>query len=157
MNIDDRLTDLGLALPKPMNTEHLPFQLAKIDGTTMYLAGHIPTDLNGVMTKQLGKVGAEITPDEGYQIARQAALGLLATIKQTLGSLDRVASWLHLFGMVNVAPGFKAIPPIINGASDVILDVFGPVDGSHTRSAIGVAELPFGVPVELEAQIKVKL
>ena len=64
---------------------------------------------------------------------------------------------LHLFGMVNVAPGFNAIPPVINGASDLILEVFGPVVGAHTRSAVGMAELPFGVPVELEAKIKIKL
>ena len=123
----------------------------------MFLAGHVPTDQNGNVAKPLGKVGGEVGPEEAYQIARQAALGLLATIKQTLGGLDRVASWLHLFGMVNVAPGFNAIPPVINGASDLILEVFGPEVGSHTRSAVGMAELPFGVPVELEAQIKIKL
>ena len=107
----------------------------------MFLAGHVPTDQNGNVAKPLGKVGDEVAPEEAYQIAR----------------LDRVASWLHLFGMVNVAPGFNAIPPVINGASDLILEVFGPEVGSHTRSAVGMAELPFGVPVELEAQIKIKL
>ena len=157
MSIDDRLIELSIDLPSPMNTAKLPFQLAKIDGTTMFLAGHVPTDQNGNVAKPLGKVGDEVAPKEAYQIARQAALGLLATIKQTLGGLDRVASWLHLFGMVNVAPGFNAIPPVINGASDLILEVFGPEVGSHTRSAVGMAELPFGVPVELEAQIKIKL
>ena len=125
MSIDDRLIELSIDLPSPMNTAKLPFQLAKIDGTTMFLAGHVPTDQNGNVAKPLGKVGDEVAPEEAYQIARQAALGLLATIKQTLGGLDRVASWLHLFGMVNVAPGFNAIPPVINGASDLILEVFG--------------------------------
>ena len=139
MSIDDRLIALSIDLPSPMNTTKLPFQLAKIDGTTMFLAGHVPTDQNGNVAKPLGKVGDEISPEEAYQIARQAALGLLATIKQTLGGLDRVASWLHLFGMVNVAPGFNAIPPVINGASDLILEVFGPEVGSHTRSAVGLS------------------
>tara|TARA_B100000902_G_C27291401_1_gene907344 strand:+ start:505 stop:978 length:474 start_codon:yes stop_codon:yes gene_type:complete len=157
MSIDDRLTELSIELPSPMDTKNLPFQLAKIDGTTMYLAGHVPTDQNGAVAKPLGKVGGEISPEDAYKIARQSALGLLATIRETLGALDRVDSWLHLFGMVNVAPGFNAIPPVINGASDLILEVFGPVIGAHTRSAVGMAELPFGVPVELEAKIKIKL
>jgi len=157
MSIDDRLTELSIELPSPMDTKNLPFQLAKLDGTAMYLAGHVPTDQNGAVAKPLGKVGEEISPEEAYKIARQSALGLLATIKETLGALDRVDSWLHLFGMVNVAPGFNAIPPVINGASDLILEVFGPVVGAHTRSAVGMAELPFGVPVELEAKIKIKL
>ena len=125
--IDDRLIELSIDLPSPMNTAKLPFQLIKIDDTTMFLAGHVPTDQNGNVAKPLGKVGDEVGPEEAYRIARQAALGLLATIKQTLGGLE-VASWLHLFGMVNVAPGFNAIPPVINGASDLILEVFGPED-----------------------------
>ena len=79
MSIDDRLIELSIDLPSPMNTAKLPFQLAKIDGTTMFLAGHVPTDQNGNVAKPLGKVGDEIGPEEAYQIARQAALGLLAT------------------------------------------------------------------------------
>lgn len=157
MSIDDKFHDLGLTLPAPMKTANLPFDLTRIDGQILYLSGHVPTDANGTMAKPLGKVGAEVTPEEAYESARKVALGLFASIVEAVGSLDRVQAWLKLFGMVNVAPGFNAIPPVINGASDLILEVFGPDVGAHTRSAVGMAELPFGVPVEIEAQVKIRL
>ena len=157
MSIDDRLGELSLELPQPMQTASLPFELARIEGTTMFLSGHVPTDTDGSIAKPLGKVGAEVTPEQANEAARKVALGLFATIKATLGGLDRVDAWLRVFGMVNVAPGFNAIPPVINGCSDLILEVFGPEVGAHTRSAVGMAELPFGVPVEIEAQLKIKL
>ena len=157
MSIDDRLGELNIELPQPMQTAKLPFELTRIDGTIMYLSGHVPTELDGTVAKPLGKVGADVTPEEAYEAARKVGLGLMASINQTLGSIDRVAGWLKVFGMVNVAPGFNAIPPVINGCSDLILEVFGPEVGAHTRSAVGMAELPFGVPVEIEAVVKIKL
>jgi enamine deaminase RidA (YjgF/YER057c/UK114 family) len=157
MSIDDRLGELDLELPKPMQTANLPFDLTRIEGTTMYLSGHVPTELDGSIAKPLGKVGEEVSPEQAYEAARKVALGLFASIHAAIGGLDRVDAWLRVFGMVNVAPGFNAIPPVINGCSDLILEVFGPERGAHTRSAVGMAELPFGVPVEIEAQIKIKL
>lgn len=157
MSVDERFHDLGLNLPAPMQTASLPFDLARLDGQILYLSGHVPTDIDGKVAKPLGKVGAEVSPEDAYAAARAVALGLFASINQTVGSLDRVEGWLKLFGMVNVAPGFNAIPPVINGASDLILEVFGPEVGAHTRSAVGMAELPFGVPVEIEAQVKIRL
>ena len=157
MSIDEKFADLGLELPKPMNTGSLPFDLARIDGQVLYLSGHVPLEMDGSMAKPLGKVGDAVTPEEAYEAARKVALGLFSTIHATLGSLDRVQAWLKVFGMVNVAPGFNAIPPVINGCSDLILEVFGPDVGAHTRSAVGMAELPFGVPVEIEAQVKIRL
>jgi enamine deaminase RidA (YjgF/YER057c/UK114 family) len=157
MSIDDRLLELGLQLPKPMQTATLPFELSRIEGTTMFLSGHVPTELDGSIAKPLGKVGDTVTPEEAYAAARKVALGLFASIHAALGGLDRVDAWLRVFGMVNTAPGFTAIPPVINGCSDLILEVFGPERGAHTRSAVGMAELPLGVPVEIEAQLKIKL
>ena len=157
MSIDDRLLELGLQLPKPMQTATLPFELSRIEGTTMFLSGHVPTELDGSIAKPLGKVGDTVTPEEAYAAARKVALGLFASIHAALGGLDRVDAWLRVFGMVNTAPGFTAIPPVINGCSDLILEVFGPERGTHTRSAVGMAELPLGVPVEIEAQLKIKL
>jgi enamine deaminase RidA (YjgF/YER057c/UK114 family) len=157
MSVDDKFRDLGLMLPEPMKTASLPFDLTRIDGQTLYLSGHVPTELDGSVAKPLGKVGAEVSPEEAYESARKVALGLFASIVEAVGSLDRVQAWLKVFGMVNVAPGFNAIPPVINGASDLILEVFGPDVGAHTRSAVGMAELPFGVPVEIEAQVKIRL
>jgi len=157
MNIDDRFEALGLTLPAPMQTAKLPFDLVRIDGQIMYLSGHVPTETDGSVAKPLGKVGDAVSAEQAYEAARKVALGLFASIHQSLGSLDRVEAWLKVFGMVNVAPGFNAIPPVINGCSDLILEVFGPDVGAHTRSAVGMAELPFGVPVEIEAQVKIRL
>ena len=157
MSVDERFADLGLTLPQPMQTASLPFDLARLDGQTLYLSGHVPTNTDGTIAKPLGKVGDAVSPEAAYEAARKVALGLFATIAQTVGSLDRVEAWLKVFGMVNTAPGFNAIPPVINGCSDLILEVFGPDVGAHTRSAVGMAELPFGVPVEIEAQVKIRL
>lgn len=151
-----RLAALGLALPKPMQTASLPFELIRIDGDRAYLAGHVPLAADGSMARPLGKVGAELTVDEGYQAARLVALGFLATIREAVGSLDKVTGWLKLFGMVNAAPGFNNLPAVINGASELLLEVFGPEIGAHARSAVGMAELPFSVPVEIEAELKLK-
>jgi enamine deaminase RidA (YjgF/YER057c/UK114 family) len=152
---EQRLAALGLTLPKPMQTANLPFQLIRIDGDHAYLAGHVPLAADGSMARPLGKVGAELSAEEGYQAARQVALGFLATQRQAVGSLDAVTGWLKLFGMVNAAPGFNNLPAVINGASELILEVFGPQIGAHARSAVGMAELPFSVPVEIEAELKI--
>ena len=157
MSIDEQFNQLGLTLPEPMKTSTLPFELTRIDGQIMYLSGHVPTEADGSIAKPLGKVGDQVSAEEAYAAARKIALGLFASIHQALGSLDRVEAWLKVFGMVNVAPGFNAIPPVINGCSDLILEVFGAETGAHTRSAVGMAELPFSVPVEIEAQVKIRL
>ena len=148
-----RLTKLGLVLPKPMQTANLPFELIRIDGKHAYLAGHVPITTDGSLAKPLGKVGEGVSTEQGYEAARQVALGFLATIEQAVGSIDQVQGWLKLFGMVNVAPGFNNLPAVINGASDLLLEVFGEEVGAHARSAVGMAELPFSVPVEIEAEL----
>lgn len=157
MSVDERFADLGLTLPTPMQTANLPFQLSRLDGQILYLSGHVPTEADGSVAKLFGKVGAEVTPEQAYDSARKVALGLFASIHAAVGSLDRVEAWLKVFGMVNTAPGFNAIPPVINGCSDLIVEVFGPDVGAHTRSAVGMGELPFGVPVEIEAQVRIRL
>ena len=157
MSVDERFAALGLTLPEPMQTGTLPFDLSRLDGQVLYLSGHVPTEQDGSVARPLGKVGAEVTPEQAYEAARKVTLGLFASIVQTVGSLDRVEAWLKVFGMVNAAPRFNAIPPVINGCSDLILEVFGPEVGAHTRSAVGMAELPFGVPVEIEAQVRIRL
>ena len=156
MSIEQRLSELGYVLPQPMNTASLPFELTRIDGNRCLLSGHVPLADDGSIAKPLGKVGGDVSPEEGYVAAERCALGLFASLKAALGELDRVAAWLRVFGMVNAAPGFAAIPPVINGCSDLILKVFGDEVGAHTRSAVGMAELPFGVPVEIEAEVRIK-
>ncbi len=153
--IADRLTELGITLPRPMDTANLPFSLVRVHGDRALLSGHVPINLDGTIARPLGKVGAEVSAEQANAAARLVGLGLMASLAAELGDLDRVRGWLRVFGMVNVAPGFNAIPPVINGASDVIIEVFGAEVGNHTRSAVGMAELPFGVPVEIEAEVLV--
>lgn len=102
-----------------------------------------------------GQVGADVTEEQAYDAARLTALAVLASLQRALGDLDRVTGWLRVFGMVNTAPGFTRTPAVINGFSDLILDLWGPEAGSHARSAIGVAALPFNLPVEIEAEVAV--
>ncbi len=154
--IDARLTELDITLPTPMATGSLPFELVRIHNGIAYVSGHVPTDMTGAMTTVLGKVGAERTLADGQAAARSCALGILASLKAELGDLDHIAAWLKLFGMVNAAPDFKPIPAVINGASELILEVFGPEVGAHTRSAVGMAQLPFSVPVEVEAMVALR-
>ena len=156
MSVEQRLIDLGLELPQPMNTDTLPFDLVRADGNHLYLSGHVPTDLTGKVSQPFGKVGADVNEDEAYRIAASIALGLCASIKAHIGDLDRVDKWLRIFGMVNAAPGFTNIPAVINGCSDTVLAVFGKDVGAHARSAVGMAELPFSVPVEIEAEVRIR-
>lgn len=150
-----RLDALGWVLPPPMQLGGLPFRTVRLDGDRALIAGHLPLDDSGAIARPLGKVGADVTPEQGQEAAQRVALAMMASLQEALGSLDRVACWLKLFGMVNVAPGFTAIPGVINGASEAILAVFGPERGAHARSAVGMAELPLGVPVEIEAEARI--
>ncbi len=158
MQIESRLAALGLVLPAPMQVPpgvRLPFTNVRIRGNRAYIAGHGPQHPDGSLAGPFGKVGAEVSVDEGYQAARLTALSILGSLQRALGDLDRVASWLRIFGMVNAAPGFTQEPAIINGCSDLILELFGPDIGAHARSAVGLAELPFRLPVEIEAEAEI--
>ena len=97
----------------------------------------------------------EVSPEEAYQSARRVGLAILASLRRELGDLDRVTAWLRVFGMVNSAPDFGAQPSVINGCSDLLLEVFGADVGQHARSAVGLASLPFNIPVEIEAEVEI--
>ncbi len=100
-------------------------------------------------------MGAEVSEEQAYEAARLTALAVLGSLKRALGDLDRVGAWLRVFGMVNTAPGFDKQPNVINGFSDLILELYGPEAGDHARSAVGMAGLPVGVPVEIEAEVEI--
>ena len=156
--VEDKLRELGLALPEPVKTPpgaKLPFPWVRVRGNRAYVSGHPPQNPDGSLARPLGKVGADLTVDEAYQAARLTALSILGSLKRELGDLDRVAAWLRVFGMVNSAPGFDQQPLVINGFSDLILELYGPERGLHARSAVGMAELPFGIPVEIEAEVEI--
>jgi enamine deaminase RidA (YjgF/YER057c/UK114 family) len=152
--IEDRLAELGLTLPAvfaaPPDFE-LRFELVRIAGDVAYISGHGPIDGSGVTVR--GKVGGEVSAEQAYEAARATALSMLASLKQELGDLDRVRGWIKALGLVNCAPGFNGMPSVINGFSDLILELWGDA-GRHARSAIGVAELPFDMPVEIEAIVQ---
>jgi enamine deaminase RidA (YjgF/YER057c/UK114 family) len=157
-NIKTRLKALGLALPSPLKVPpgvKFPFALVRVRGNRAYISGHGPQNPDGSIADMRGKVGADVSLEEGYQAARLTALSILGSLERELGDLDRVAAWLRVFGMVNSAPGFDQQPAVINGFSDLILELYGPERGAHARSAVGMAELPFGIPVEIEAEIEI--
>jgi enamine deaminase RidA (YjgF/YER057c/UK114 family) len=156
MRIEQRLTALGLELPRPMKLPaglDLPFPWVRLGDGRAFVSGHGPLNPDGSLTTLLGKVGADVTEEQAYDAARLTALAILASLRSALGDLDRVTGWLRVFGMVNTAPGFTRTPAVINGFSDLVLELWGPDAGQHARSAIGVAELPFGIPVEIEAEV----
>ncbi len=155
--IEERLRKLGLALPPPTSPPPgvvLPFQFVRIVGPRALVSGHGPQNPDGTFAPPFGKVGAEVTPEQGYAAARLTGLSILGSLRRALGDLDRIAAWTRVFGMVNSAPGFRSQPTVINGFSDLILELFGPEIGAHSRSAVGMAELPFGIPVEIEAEVE---
>ena len=155
--IEERLAALGLVLPPPSKPPAgvvLPFQLVRIVGNRALISGHGPHNADGSFARPLGKLGREVTVEQGYVAARLTALSILGSLKRALGDLDRIAAWGRVFGMVNSAPGFNNQPSVINGFSDLILELYGPEIGAHSRSAVGMAELPFDIPVEIEAEVE---
>jgi enamine deaminase RidA (YjgF/YER057c/UK114 family) len=149
--IEDRLAELGLTLPAPLTAPpgvRLPFELVRIHGDLAYISGHGPFDGDRQLFK--GSVGGEVSVEQGYEAARATGLAILASLQRELGDLDRVTGWVKALGFVKCAEGFDVTPAAINGFSDLILALWGDA-GRHARSAIGAGELPFGMPVEVEA------
>jgi enamine deaminase RidA (YjgF/YER057c/UK114 family) len=152
MPIDDRLRELRIELPPPIKP--LGSYCTYLEsGNLLFLSGHVPIrEGKPVVT---GKVGAELSVEQGTEAARFTALNCLATMRSALGSLDRVTRIVRLTGYVASAPGFVGQAAVLNGASDLFAEVFGPA-GVHVRTAVGAAELPSGVPVELELTVEVQ-
>ena len=153
MQIERRLNDLRISLPKVAGPigNYVP---AKRIGNLLYLSGKGPPESGGRMPR--GKLGADISVTEGYQHARQVGLVLIATMQDALGGdLDRVEDIVKVLGMVNAAPDFEDHPKVVNGCSDLFVEVFGE-HGRHTRSAVGVSSLPGGIPVEIEVIVAIK-
>jgi hypothetical protein len=155
--IENKLRALGLSVPPPPQPPPgvvLPFQFVHVVGRRALISGHGPQAPDGSFAQPLGKLGRELTVEQGYVAARLTALSILGSLKRALGDLDRIAAWCRVFGMVNSAPGFTQQPSVINGFSELILELFGPTVGAHCRSAVGLAELPFNIPVEIEGEVE---
>ena len=140
MEIEQKLADMGLELPPAVKVPpglKLPFSFVRIHAGIAYISGHGPQSADGSLTRPFGKVGADVTVEQGYEAAKAVALSILGSLKRELGDLDRVSAWLRLHGMVNCAPDFAQQPAVINGCSDLILALYGPESGAHARSGRG--------------------
>jgi enamine deaminase RidA (YjgF/YER057c/UK114 family) len=145
-----RLSDLGLSLP-PVSPPKGAYVPAVHSGTMVYVAGQVPMEDGEVCAT--GKVGADVSPEEARDLCQRCALAALAAVEDAVG-LHRVVRVVKVVGYVASAPGFTGQPGVVNGASDLFVDVFGDA-GRHARSAVGVAELPLGAPVEVEVTVEV--
>lgn len=154
IDVEARIKQIGLVLPEPMHVK-LPFPWVRVHGNRAYVSGHGPQNPDGSLAEPLGKVGKDLTVDQAYKQARTVGLSILGSLKRELGDLNRVSYWLRIFGMVNSAPGFNQQPQVINGFTDLIHELWGHDRGAHSRSAVGMAELPFDIPVEIEAEVEI--
>jgi enamine deaminase RidA (YjgF/YER057c/UK114 family) len=154
MGAEARLKELNITLPSPA-TPMANYVGAVRTGNLLFVAGHGPIRHEGKGMAR-GKLGRDLDVDEGYQVAREVGLNLLATVRANLGSLDRVKRIVKVLGMVRSAEGFGDQPKVINGFSDLMVEVFGEAIGKHARSAVGMAELPVGIPVEIEMVVEVE-
>ena len=153
MSAETRIKDLGLALPQPPKPAGNYVPGVRL-GNLLFLSGHGPVRVDGVPTAR-GKVGRDLSVEDGYKVARDVGINLLGSARTLLGSLDKVKRVVKVLGMVNSAEGFGDQPKVINGFSDLMVEVFGE-NGRHARSAVGMAELPMGIPVEIEMILEVE-
>jgi enamine deaminase RidA (YjgF/YER057c/UK114 family) len=152
MIVEQKLSDMGLTLPPPAQPVGAYVGAVQV-GNLLFVSGHGPRRYGDVITN--GKVGEDLTLEQSYETAKSVMLNLLGTVKTSLGDLDRVERIVKLLGMVNVAPGFNQTPAVINGASDLLIALYGE-NGRHARSAVGMAELPNDIAVEIEMIVQVK-
>ena len=145
MSIAQRLVELGITLP-PVFPPAGNYLGCVVVGDMIHVGGHGPVDGDTIVR---GKVGADVSLERAREAARMTGLSILATMQAELGDLDRIERFVKVFGMVNVAPGFNVTPAVIDGCSDLLVEIFGD-RGRHTRSAVGLAELPFDIAVEIE-------
>jgi enamine deaminase RidA (YjgF/YER057c/UK114 family) len=154
MGAEATLKARNITLPTPPSPM-ANYVTAVRSGNLLFLAGHGPIRTDGKPMAR-GKLGKDLSIEQGYQVAREVGLNLLATTRATLGSLDKVKRVVKVLGMVNSAEGFQDQPKVMNGFSDLMVEVFGEAIGKHARSAVGMAELPVGIPVEIEMILEVE-
>ena|SRR3712207_6439117 len=157
--VEEKLKALNLSLPEPLKSTpdmKMPPSWIRVRGNRAFISGHGPQNPNGTIADPFGKVGSnDVALEQAYQAARLATLSILGTLKRELGDLDRVTAWLVVQGFVNVAPEFTQTTAVINGCSELILELYGPEVGQHARTAMGVAATPFGLPVIIAAEVEI--
>ena len=152
MSVKEKISSLGLSLPT-VAAPVAAYVPAVKSGNLVFTAGQLPV-VDGKLLKE-GKVGRDITAEEAKELAQLCALNALAAIS-LVADLDQIERVVRVGGFVNCAPGFTAIPGVINGASEFLIKIFGDVNGKHARTAVGVAELPLNAPVEVEVIVQLK-
>ena len=153
MEIEKKLSEMGLELPPP--AQSLGSYISGVQvGRLLFLSGHGPMLSDGTVMMK-GKLGREVTVEQGYEAAKQVGLCLLSSVKTHLGDLDRVKRVVKLLTMVNCEPDFVQTAPVANGCSDLLISLYGEM-GKHGRSAVGMTGLPMGIPVEIEMIVEVK-
>ena len=152
--IEARLAAMGLTLPEPRRFPSENRQGCVLVGNVMFVSGHGPHH-PGMDIVHRGKLGAELSVEQGYEVAKACGLSILATLRAELGDLDRVGRVVRLLGMVNCTPDFELMPKVVDGASDLFFELFGPERGRHARAAVGMASLPRQQPVEISGEFEV--
>ena len=155
--VEQRLDDLGLSLPSEAKVPPgvtIPFQWVRVRGSRAYVSGHGALAADGSPLSPFGKVPSQVSLEDAQASARSAVLAMLGSLKRTIGELDRVAAWLMLFGNINADLGYTQTTLVVNPASQLLLDLYGPDAGAHARTAIGMAALPLDLPVILAAEVE---
>ena len=156
MTPEEKLEEMQLVMPPPVllpEGVHLPFSMLNRRGDRVLISGHPRHGADGALNGPFGLVGADLTLEEAHAAARDIGLCVLSHLKAELGELSRITGWARVFGMVASAPGFTQQHLVINGFSDLIIEVFGPDAGRHARSAIGVSALPMNFAMEIEGEV----
>lgn len=159
MQIEAKLSELGLALPGEMRVPpgfHVKWRQVRLVGTRAVIAGHGPRQADGSFAGRPGKVGSDLTVEEGYAAARNTALAILGDLKRELGDLDRVVGWVRVFGMVNSAAGFYAQPQVVDGFTDLMIALYGEEIAMCPRTVVGVSALALNAPVIIECEAEVR-
>jgi enamine deaminase RidA (YjgF/YER057c/UK114 family) len=159
MRIEQRLAELGLELPGPVKLPpavKTSFAWVRVQGSRAFISGHGALAPDGSPAGPFGKVPSEVSLEEAQRSARLAGLAILASLRRTLGDLDRVTAWLMVNGMVNADPGYPQTTNVMNAFSELILDLYGSEAGEHARTAIGVATVPLNLPLVISAEVAVQ-
>ncbi|HEX8859911.1 MAG TPA: RidA family protein [Actinomycetes bacterium] len=159
MRIEQRLDELGLVLPEAAKVPpgiRTSFSWVRVRGNRAFVSGHGALAPDGSPAGPFGKVPAEVSLEEAQASARETALSVLGSLKRALGDLDRVTAWLMVHGMVNAEPGYGQTTNVINGFSDLIVDLYDDDVGQHARTAIGVATLPLNLCVVIAAEVEIQ-
>lgn len=156
---EERLDELGLSLPAPAKVPaglYLPFSFVNVRGDRALFSGHPMQAEDGSIAGPFGVLGSDLSTEQGYAAARGIALSVFANLKAEIGELSRITGWVRVFGMVTSAPGYSEQHLVMNGFSDLVIDVFGSLTGRHARSAVGVAGMPLGFALEVEGEVLIR-